>query len=525
MDRRQFLQGALLALPAARSASAQFLDLEEITLADLEQGFRGGRFTSRAVTQWYLSRITSLDRGGPRVNAVIELNPDALEIAETLDRERASKGPRGPLHGVPVLIKDNIDTADRMMTTAGSLALMGSIAARDSFVAARLRAAGAVILGKTNLSEWANFRSTHSVSGWSGRGGLTHNPYALDRNPSGSSSGSGAGTAANFCAVAVGTETDGSVTAPSSVNCLVGIKPTVGLISRAGIIPISQSQDTAGPMARTVRDAAILLSALAGADPRDPATSANAGKAQADYTTFLVPGGLKGARLGVERKFFGGNAATDRIIEECLALMKREGAELIDPAVLASHGTYDDDEFQVLLYEFKAGVNAYLAGLSSKTRARSLADLIAFNREHRKEEMPYFEQETFEKAQEKGPLTERAYLDARARCVKLSREEGIDGLVAQHKLDAIVAPTMPPAPLNDLVLGDANWPSCTTPAAVAGYPHITVPAGFVHGLPVGISFFGPAWSEPVLLKLAYAFEQASKVRKPPRFAATANLGV
>ncbi|HEX6896511.1 MAG TPA: amidase [Bryobacteraceae bacterium] len=523
MDRRQFLNRALIALPAVQAASAQSFDLEEITLAGLEQGFRSGRFTSRAVTQWYLSRIQSLDKSGPSVNAVIELNPEALAIADALDRERVSKGPRGPLHGVPVLIKDNIDTADRMMTTAGSLALAGSIAARDSFVAAKLRASGAVILGKTNLSEWANFRSTHAVSGWSGRGGLTHNPYALDRNPSGSSSGSGAGTSANFCAVAVGTETDGSVTAPSSVSCLVGIKPTVGLISRSGIIPISHSQDTAGPLARTVRDAAALLSALAGVDPRDPATGPSSGKAQPDYTKFLDARGLKGARLGIERKFFGGNAATDRIMEECLALMKREGAELIDPAILPSHGTYDDDEFQVLLYEFKAGLNAYLAGLSSKVRARSLADLIAFNREHRSQEMPYFEQEIFEKAQEKGPLTDRAYLDARARCVKLSREQGIDALISKYKLDAIVAPTMLPAPLNDLVLGDANWPSCTTPAAVAGYPHITVPGGFVRGLPVGISFFGPAWSEPALLKIAFAFEQASKVRKPPRFAATADL--
>lgn len=523
MNRRRFLHHALLALPAVRAASSQSFDLEETTLAGLEQGFRSGRFTSRAVTEWYLARIQALDKNGPRVNAVIELNPEALAIAEAMDRERSAKGPRGLLHGVPVLIKDNIDTADRMMTTAGSLALEGSIAARDSFVAERLRAAGAVILGKTNLSEWANFRSTHSTSGWSGRGGLTHNPYALNRNPSGSSAGSGAAAAANFCAVAVGTETDGSVTAPASVNGLVGIKPTVGLISRAGIIPISHSQDTAGPMARTVRDAAILLGALARIDPRDPATSASLGKAQTDYTKFLDPAGLKGARLGVERKFFGGNAAADRIIEQCLALMKSEGAELVDPAILPSHGKYDEDEQQVMLYEFKADLNAYLAGLGANVRAHSLADLIAFNREHRDQEMPYFGQELFEQAQRKGPLTEKAYRDARTKCVKLSRAEGIDALIKQHKLDAIVAPTITPAPLNDLVLGDANWPACTTPAAVAGYPHITVPAGFVRGLPVGISFFGPAWSEPVMLKLAYAFEQASLARKPPRFAATADL--
>jgi amidase len=524
MHRRQLLKYALAALPAARGlsqGSSQSFDLEETTLDDLDRGFRSGQFTSRAVTEWYLARIDALDKNGPRVNAVIELNPDALQIAQALDRERAAKGPRGPLHGVPVLIKDNIETADRMMTTAGSLALAGSIAARDSFVAERLRAAGAVILGKTNLSEWANFRSTHSVSGWSGRGGLTHNPYALDRNPSGSSSGSGVGTAANFCALAVGSETDGSVTAPSSVNSLVGIKPTVGLIGRSGIIPISHSQDTAGPMARTVRDAAILLGALAGVDPRDPATNASAGHAETGYPKF--PRGLKGARLGVERKFFGGNAAADRVIEQCLALMKSEGAELIDPAILASHGKYDDDEQQVLLYEFKADLNTYLATLAANVRVRSLSDLIAFNGEHRAQEMPYFDQELFEQSQAKGPLTEKAYRDARDRCVKLSRKEGIDALVKQHKLDAIVAPTTTPAPLNDLVLGDGSWPACTTPAAVAGYPHITVPAGFVRGLPVGISFFGPAWSEPVLLKLAYSFEQASKARKRPRFAATADL--
>ncbi len=521
MNRRHFLHQALLALPAARAAWAQALNLEEATLGELEQGFRSGRFTARAVAEWYLARIDSLDKHGPAVNSVIEINPEALPIAEELDRERSTKGPRGPLHGVPVLIKDNIETADRMHTTAGSLALADSIAARDSFVAERLRNAGAVILGKTNLSEWANFRSTHSVSGWSGRGGLTHNPYALDRNPSGSSSGSGAAVASNFCAVAVGTETDGSVTAPSAVCGIVGIKPTLGLVGRSGIIPIAHSQDTAGPMARTVRDAAILLGAMAGVDPRDAATSA--GKAQADYTQFLDPRGLKGARLGVERKFFGGNGAMDHIMEDCLAEMKRQGAELVDPANLPSHGKYDDDEFQVLLYEFKADLNAYLAGLGPNVRSRSLADLIAFNREHRAEEMPYFEQEIFEKAQEKGPLSEKAYRDARAKCVKLSRKEGIDAVIAKYKVSAIVAPTITPAPFNDLVLGDGNWPACTTPAAVAGYPHITVPAGFVRGLPVGISFFGPAWSEPVLLKLAYSFEQARKVRRPPGFARTEEL--
>ena len=523
MNRRSFLHQTLLAGSAARAVFAQPFSLEEATLGDLEQGFRSGKYTCRAVTEWYLARIASLDRSGPSVNAVIELNPDALAIADSLDRERSAKGPRGALHGVPVLIKDNIDTADKMSTTAGSLALLGSVPARDAFVVERLRAAGAVILGKTNLSEWANFRSTHSVSGWSGRGGQTRNPYALDRNPSGSSSGSGAAVAANFCAVAVGTETDGSVTAPASANGIVGIKPTLGLVSRSGIIPIAHSQDTAGPMARTVRDAAILLGAMAGMDTRDSLTRTSSGKAHPDYTKFLDPAGLKGARLGIERKYFGANAAMDRVMEECLAEMKRQGAVLIDPANLPSHGKYDDDETEVLLYEFKADLNAYLAARGPTTRVRSLADLIAFNREHREKEMPFFEQELFEKAQKKGPLTEKAYLNARAKCVRLSRTEGIDAVVSKYKLDAIVAPTAVPAPLNDFVLGDANWPGCTTPAAVAGYPHITVPAGLVRGLPVGISFFGPAWSEPALLRLAYSFEQATKARQPPGFASGAVL--
>jgi amidase len=509
MDRRRFLAQSLLALPAVRAARGETLRLDEVTLADLAKGFEEKRFTARSVTEWYLARIATMDRKGPAVNAVIEINPDALPIADALDRERDEKGPRGGLHGVPVLIKDNIDTGDRLSTTAGSLALAGSIARHDAAVAERVRAVGAVILGKTNLSEWANFRSTHSLSGWSGRGGLTRNPYCLDRNPSGSSSGSAAGAAANFCAVAIGTETDGSVTAPSSVNGIVGIKPTVGLVSTRGIIPISHSQDTAGPMARTVRDAAILLGVMAGKD----------------YTPYLDPLGLRGARLGVERKYFGANAAMDRVMEECLDEMKRQGAELADPANLPSHGQYDDDELTVLLYEFKADLNTYLAGLRSKIKAGSLADLIAFNIQHRSQEMPFFGQELFEQARAKGPLTEKAYLEARERCLRLSRAEGIDAVVQKLKVQAIVAPTAGPAPLNDFILGDPNWPGCTTPAAVAGYPHVTVPAGFVDGLPVGISFFGPARSEPALLKLAYAFEQATKVRHPPAFLPSIDVAV
>ncbi len=514
MDRRDFLYKSLLLLPAARAASAaESFDLEEATLTDLQVGFGSGKYTARTVAEWYLARIDSLDKKGPKVNSVIELNPDALSIADELDRERASKGARGPLHGVPVLIKDNIDTADRMMTTAGSLALEGSIAARDSAVAGRLRAAGAVILGKTNLSEWANFRSSHSISGWSGRGRQTLNPYALDRNPSGSSSGSGAAVSASFCAVAVGTETDGSVTAPGSTNGVVGIKPTVGLVGGSGIIPISHSQDTAGPLTRTVRDAAILLAAMA-----EPS------KLKEDYIKYLDPNGLKGARLGVARKFFGANAEMDRLMEECLAEMKRQDAVLVDPADLPSHGKYDGDEMEVLLYEFKADLNKYLGGLGPSARVHSLADVIKFNREHKQEEMPYFEQEIMERAEKKGPLTEKAYLDARAKCVRLSRAEGIDAVIKKHNVQAIVAPTCAPAILNDFVLGDTGGlPACTTPAAVAGYPHITVPAGFVRGLPFGISFFGTAYSEPALLKLAYSFEQATKVRRRPGFRRTAQL--
>ena len=518
MNRRGFLRETLLALPAARAASGESLNLEEATLGDLARGFRDGRFTARAATEWYLKRIQSLDKKGPTVNAVLEINPEAFGIADALDRERRLRGARGPLHGVPVLIKDNLDTADRMSTTAGSLALVGSSAARDAFVVERLRSAGAVILAKTNVSEWANFRSPHSISGWSGRGGLTRNPYALDRNACGSSSGSAVAVSANFCAVAVGTETDGSVTAPASVNGIVGIKPTVGLVSRSGIIPISHSQDTAGPMARTVRDAALLLNAMVGGDPGDSATRA-AGNPAPDYTRFLDPRGLQGARLGVERKYFGANAAMDAVLEANLAEMKRQGAELVDPANLPSHGQYDNEELEVLLYEFKADLNRYLAE-RPKVRVRSLADLIAFNRERRREEMPYFQQELFERAQAKGPLTDRAYVQARALCRRLSQAEGIDAVIAKYKVQAIVAPTAGPAPLNDLVLGDPTWPGCTTPAAEAGYPHVTVPAGFVNGLPVGISFFGPAWSEPVLLKFAYSFEQATKFRRPPTFRPT-----
>ncbi|HEX8423571.1 MAG TPA: amidase, partial [Pyrinomonadaceae bacterium] len=459
---------------------------------------------------------------GARLNSIIELNPDALSIAAALDRERKTKGARGALHGIPILLKDNIDTADRMRTTAGSLALADTFAPRDAFIVERLRAAGAVILGKTNLSEWANFRSTHSSSGWSGRGGQTRNPYAIDRNPCGSSSGSGVAVAANFAAAAIGTETDGSIVCPASACSLVGLKPTLGLVSRSGIIPIAHSQDTAGPMTRTVADAALILNALTGVDPRDRATQSSRGKAHADYTRFLDANGLRGARIGVARKFFGFNDKVDKLMTDAIDALKRAGASLIDPADLPSHGKYDDSEFEVLLYEFKADLNKYLAERGGGV-PRSLKELIEFNERNREREMPYFGQEIFLKAQEKGPLTSKAYLAALAKNHRLSRAGGIDAALTKHRLDAIIAPTGGPPWTTDLVNGDHFSGGSSTPAAVAGYPAISVPAGYVFGLPVGISFFGAAYSEPVILKLAYAFEQATKHRRPPQFTDSAEL--
>jgi len=533
--RRRFLQTSALAGVSAAALSTLAIasadstcplatpeikpsELDEITIADLQAGMASGKFTARSITEKYLARIDEIDKHGPALNSVIEINPDALAIADALDKERKTNHVRGPMHGIPVLIKDNIDTADRMQTTAGSLALLGSKPTRDSFVAQKLRESGAVILGKTNLSEWANIRSSHSSSGWSGRGGQTVNPYALDRNPCGSSSGSGAATAASLCAVAVGSETDGSVVCPSSANGLVGIKPTLGLISRAGIIPIAHSQDTAGPMARTVRDAAILLSALAGVDPRDSATAASAGNAAADYTKFLDPHGLRGARIGVARKYFGSNDAQDQLMNNLIAAMKHQGADIVDPADLPTHGKFDDSELLVLLYELKADLNAYLAARPGAPR--SLQDIINFNDSNHEKEMPYFGQDLFIKAETKGPLSSKEYIDALEANHRLSRKEGIDAVIDQFRLDAIMAPTAGPAWLTDFANGDHAVGGSSNAAAVAGYPDITVPAGFVFGLPVGISFFGRAWSEPTLLKIAYGFEQTIQARRPPRFLPT-----
>ncbi len=494
-------------------------ELDEITIGELQDGMKSGKYSAHAITEKYLARIAAIDKSGPSVNSVIETNPDALEIAEALDKERKEKGPRGPLHGIPVLIKDNIATADRMQTTAGSLALVGSKPPRDAFIVQKLREAGAVILGKTNLSEWANIRSNHSISGWSGRGGQTKNPYALDRNPCGSSSGTGAGISSNFAAIGIGTETDGSIVCPSSANGLVGIKPTVGLVSRSRIIPISHTQDTAGPMCRTVRDAAILLGAIAGGDVDDKATVASDGKFFKDYTQFLNADGLKGARIGVLRKAFGFNPAVDKLMEAALDAMKKQGAILVDPVEFETYGKFGETEFLGFMYELKADLNAYLAWLGPNTPVKTLKDVIEFNDKNAEKEMPYFGQENFVKAEEKGPLTTKGYVEAIAKNHELAGKEGIDKTMDKHKLDAIVAPTGGPAWLTDIVNGDSFGGGSSEFAAVAGYPNINVTAGFDFGLPVGISFFGRAWSEPVLIKLAYAFEQATKFRKAPKFLA------
>ena len=516
------------AAPIARtSAPSATFDLEEATLADLQARMAAGRETARSLVEKYTARIAQLDRQGPALRSVIELNPDAITIADELDAERKQKGARGPLHGVPILIKDNIATADRMMTTAGSLALEGTRPSRDAFIVSQLRAAGAVILGKTNLSEWANFRSTHSTSGWSARGGQTKNPYALDRNPCGSSSGSGAAVAANLAAAAIGTETDGSIVCPSHSNSLVGIKPTVGLVSRTGLVPISHSQDTAGPMARTVADAAAILNALDGVDADDPATAAAAAHVTRDYSAALDSNGLQGARIGVVReKLFGYSPAADRLAGAAIEEMKKRGAVIVDPANIPTLGTFDAAELDVLLYEFKAGLNKYLSWLGAGSPVRTLTDIIAFNKTRQEQELKYFGQELLEMADAKGPLTSEAYLKALATIRRQAGELGIDMVMTKHQLDALVAPTFGLPWLTDLVAGDvfpAGAASPSTIAAVAGYPHVTVPMGYVRGVPIGLSIFGRAWSEPTLIKIAYAYEQATKHRRPPTFAPTASL--
>jgi amidase len=534
VSRREFAElassavvGAILphrvADPETATAPQRFA-LAETTIAQLQEGMRAGRWSARGVARAYLDRIAALDRKGPTLRAILEINPDALTIAAAMDAERRRGAVRGPLHGIPVILKDNIDTHDRMQTTAGSLALEGNIALRDAFLVERLRAAGAVILAKANLSEWANFRSTRSSSGWSARGRQCRNPYVLDRSPSGSSSGSAVAVSANLCAVAVGTETDGSIISPANVCGIVGLKPTVGLVSRAGVIPIAHSQDTAGPMGRTVADVAALLTVLAGVDPRDPVTAEAQGHVATDYTAVLDVDGLRGARIGIPRRA-GNNPIIERVMEQAIALLKERGAVVVDPAELATAGQLGTNERDVLQYEFKADLNAYLATMPPEVKVRTLEDLIAFNEGNREREMPYFGQEIFVASQARGPLTDQAYLDARAKCIELTRAQGIDATMAAHGLDALMGPSGGVAGLVDLAGGGGGGGgggSSQFPA-VAGYPHITVPAGGHFGLPLGVSFYGRAWSEPVLLRLAYAFEQATRARVAPRFIPTLDL--
>ncbi len=528
-SRRTFLQTAsALSLASifgdnvmAATPSSRTLNVVEADAVTLQALMQSGKTTSLAIVRAYLARIRAVDKSGPRVNSIIELNPDVISIARERDRERKAGKIRGPLHGIPILIKDNIATMDAMQTTAGSLALLGAKAPRDAFIVTRLREAGAVILGKTNLSEWANFRSTRSTSGWSSRGGLTKNPYALDRNTSGSSSGSAAAMAASLATLAVGTETDGSIVSPANANGIVGFKPSLGLVSRDGIVPIAHSQDTAGPMTRTVADAALLLTVLAATDARDAATKDASAKA-VDYTKFLDRDGLKGKRIGVVKSQFGGrNDLVSAVVEKALDVLRAQGATLIDVPELPNASKYGQSEYEVLLYEFKADMAAYLAEFVPNLPIKSLADIMAFNERNRDRVMPHFAQEHMARAAAKGGLDSKEYLDALANNHRFSREEGIDKALSDNNLDALVAPSGSPAWLTDFVRGDNSGGGFSSPAAVAGYPHITVPAGFVAGLPCGISFVGTAWSEPKLIAMAYAFEQATKHRQAPQYPKTA----
>jgi amidase len=522
MKRRIFLQlgagtlGALPALQAGAASHAMDLPLEETTIDQLGVALRAGQTTAVQLVQRYAERIARLDHAGPQLRSVIELNPDAEAIAAQLDREAAAGRWRGPLHGVPIVVKDNLATADAMQTSAGSLALVGAKAPRDAHVVRRLREAGAVLLAKTNLSEWANIRGAHSISGWSARGGQTRNPYALDRSPSGSSSGTGAAVAANLCAAGIGTETDGSITSPSSVSALVGIKPTVGLVSRDGIVPISFTQDTAGPMCRTVRDAALVLAAIAGPDERDAATRAQAGRLELAALVPRQAGSLRGVRLGIADNLVGDHRGTTRLFDDAQAALKSLGATLVS-APIPNTERYAQSELDVLLFELRHAMAAYLREFAPNLPHRGLADLIAYNEAHAVEELALFGQELFVQAQAKGPLTNPAYAKALALGKRFARTYGIDAALRKHRLHALIAPTTGPAWLIDTVNGDAGGTSATSPPAVAGYPHVTVPMGQVAGLPVGLSFIGTAWSDARLLQLAHAYEQATKLRAPPTY--------
>jgi amidase len=535
LDRRHFLMGTALGVgalslvrcggdePGPTTPPATTFELEEVSIAELRDGMASGKWTAKQLTEQYLARIEAINTQGPALRAVLETNPDAIAIAEALDEERRQGNVRGPLHGIPLLLKDNIGTHDKMTTTAGSLALEGLISPEDAFVAKRLREAGAVLLGKANVSEWANFRSFRATSGWSSRGRQGRNPYVLDRNPSGSSSGSAVAAAASMCAAAIGSETNGSIVSPASSCGVVGVKPTVGLISRKGMIPISASQDTPGPMSRTVRDAAIVLGAMTGVDPADPATGASQGKAYTDYTQFLDADGLRGARIGVARGLFGVSPDVDARMEAAIAAMRAKGAVIVDPVQMPSPNNYGNAMFEVLLYEFKAGLNAYLANLGPSAPVKNLAEVIAFNERNKDKTMPYFGQEIFLLAEAKGPLTDQAYLDARATAVRFARDEGLAKTMADHNLDAIVGAGGGPAWLTNLVGGDDIRIGSSAASAAAGYPIVSVPMGDIQGLPVNINFLGKAWSEPTLLKLAYAFEQATQHRKAPRYLPTLEL--